>query len=102
MLRSIAMMQPYFFPYIGYFQLINVVDKFILYDNVSYSKQGWINRNKVLVKNADTTYIIVSVKHQNLSKLIKYIEIEERTKWREKTIKTIFLNYRKAPMFKEV
>ena len=42
-------MQPYFFPYIGYFQLINLVDEFIIYDNIEFTKKGWINRNRVLV-----------------------------------------------------
>lgn len=41
-------MQPYFFPYIGYFQLIKSVDKFIIYDNIKYTKKGWINRNRML------------------------------------------------------
>jgi len=44
---KIAVMQPYLFPYIGYWQLINVVDKFVLYDDVNYIKRGWINRNKL-------------------------------------------------------
>ena len=48
---KIAIMQPYFFPYIGYFQLINSVDKFIIYDNIQYTKKGWINRNKILVNS---------------------------------------------------
>ena len=41
-----AIMQPYFFPYIGYFQLISAVDEFIVYDNIKYTKKGWINRNR--------------------------------------------------------
>ncbi len=44
-----AIMQPYFFPYIGYFQLINAVDKFVILDNVNYINKGWINRNRMLV-----------------------------------------------------
>ncbi len=42
-----AIMQPYFLPYIGYFQLINSVDKFVLYDDIKYTKKGWINRNRI-------------------------------------------------------
>ena len=42
---KVAIMQPYFMPYIGYFQLINAVDKFIIYDDVNYINRGWINRN---------------------------------------------------------
>src|SRR5262245_33104169 len=45
---KVAVMQPYFFPYIGYFQLINAVDLFIVYDNIKYTKKGWISRNRIL------------------------------------------------------
>lgn len=45
----VAIMQPYFFPYIGYFQLMNAVDLFIFYDDVQYMKNGWINRNRIAV-----------------------------------------------------
>lgn len=45
-------MQPYFFPYIGYFQLMNAVDTFVLYDDAQYMKGGWINRNRILVNRA--------------------------------------------------
>lgn len=50
---KLGIMQPYFLPYIGYFQLINVVDKFVVYDNIKYTKKGWINRNRILVKGRD-------------------------------------------------
>src|SRR5262245_23275426 len=46
--RSLGIMQPYFFPYLGYWQLIKAVDKFVVYDNVKYTKKGWINRNRIL------------------------------------------------------
>ena len=49
----IAIMQPYFLPYIGYFQLIGAVDKFVVYDNIKYTKKGWINRNRILVNGKD-------------------------------------------------
>ncbi|MFH0726846.1 MAG: WbqC family protein [Pseudomonadota bacterium] len=100
--RSIAIMQPYFFPYIGYFQLITAVDKYILYDNLNFIKYGWVNRNKVLVKNSGTTYITVPLKHKSSFELIKNIETDESVNWREKILKTISLNYQKAPMFQEV
>ncbi|MDX8128383.1 WbqC family protein [Methylomonas sp. OY6] len=49
----VAIMQPYFFPYIGYFQLISAVDIFIVYDNIKYTKRGWINRNRILQNGRD-------------------------------------------------
>jgi hypothetical protein len=49
-------MQPYFLPYIGYFQLIAAVDKFIVYDNIKYTKKGWINRNRMLLNGSDVIF----------------------------------------------
>ena len=49
-------MQPYFLPYIGYFQLIAEVDQFIVYDNIEYTKKGWINRNRMLLNGTDTRF----------------------------------------------
>ena len=51
-----AIMQPYFLPYLGYFQLINSVDIFILYDNIKYTKKGWINRNRILQNGKDIMF----------------------------------------------
>lgn len=53
---KVAIMQPYFFPYIGYFQLINSVDLFIVYDNIKYTKKGWINRNRMLQNGKDVMF----------------------------------------------
>jgi hypothetical protein len=53
---KIAIMQPYFLPYIGYYQLIGAVDLFIVYDNIKYTKKGWINRNRMLVNGADVMF----------------------------------------------
>jgi len=53
---KLAIMQPYFKPYIGYFQLINAVDLFIVYDNIKYTKKGWINRNRMLRDDKDVTF----------------------------------------------
>ncbi len=49
-------MKPYFFPYIGYFQLIASVDRFVVYDNIKYTKKGWINRNRMLQNGSDTIF----------------------------------------------
>ena len=53
-----AIMQPYLFPYIGYFQLINAVDIFVLYDDVNFRKQSWINRNKIMLNGKEHTFTI--------------------------------------------
>jgi hypothetical protein len=100
---KLAIMQPYFFPYIGYFQLIGAVDKFIIYDDVNYIKQGWINRNQILVAGQSHLFV-VPLKRASSFKLIKEIELEEKTyqQWRSKFTKTLEVNYRKAPYYTEV
>jgi hypothetical protein len=54
----IGIMQPYFFPYIGYYQLINATDLFIVYDNIKYTKKGWINRNRMLQNGTDAVFTL--------------------------------------------
>lgn len=55
---KLAIMQPYFFPYIGYFQLIAAADLFIVYDNIQYTKKGWINRNRILQNGKDAIFTL--------------------------------------------
>ncbi len=89
-------MQPYFFPYIGYFQLINSVNKFIFYDDVNFIKGGWINRNRILVNNFPS-YINVEMKGASSFRKIKEVEVNTNYIWRKKMLSTIFLNYKHAP-----
>ena len=67
---KIGIMQPYFFPYIGYWQLINYVDKYVILDDVNYIKRGWINRNRILVNGA-VRYFNVKINKASQNKLIK-------------------------------
>ena len=53
---KLAIMQPYFLPYIGYFQLISAVDVFVVYDNIKYTKKGWINRNRIIQNGRDGVF----------------------------------------------
>lgn len=61
----VAIMQPYFFPYIGYFQLMRAVDQFVFYDDAQYMKNGWINRNRIAIGKGET-WITLPVKHSGL------------------------------------
>jgi len=94
-------MQPYLFPYIGYFQLINAVDKFIILDSVNYIKSGWINRNRILV-NGKPHMFNFGLSNASSFKLIKDIELNKKNIEATKFIKTIDNNYRKAPCFDAV
>jgi hypothetical protein len=98
---KLAIMQPYLFPYIGYFQLINAVDKFVILDDVNYINRGWINRNRVLI-NGEPQLISVPLKEASQNKLINEIEIAIDQKWREKLLKTLQYNYKKAPFSHDV
>jgi hypothetical protein len=93
-------MQPYLFPYIGYYQLIAAVDRFVIYDDVNFIKQGWINRNNILVNGAPYRF---TVPIQSLSSFtaINEVLVDPRTypAWREKFLKTLTQAYAKAPHF---
>lgn len=95
-------MQPYLFPYIGYFQLIQAVDKFVIYDDVQYMKGGWINRNRVLVNKSPYTFTF-SVKKDSFEKNINERYFNQNfNKERKKFLKTITESYGKATNFNEV
>jgi hypothetical protein len=100
-MNSIAVMQPYFFPYIGYFQLIEAVDTFVFYDDVNYITRGWINRNKILINN-EAKYITIPCRGASQNKLIYEVEHALNEKKRGKLIKKIKFTYSKAPFFNEV
>lgn len=99
----LAIMQPYLFPYIGYFQLINAVDKFIVYDDVNFIKQGWINRNNILVQGKSFMFT-VPLKDQSSFRKINEVYINEKSYdlWRSKFLKTLMQSYQKAPFFDEI
>ncbi len=96
---KIAIMQPYFFPYIGYFQLIHAVDKFVFYDDVNYIKGGWINRNNILVNN-EKKFFTLSLVGASSFRLINEIKVDNR--FINKLLKTIKQAYTKAPYFDSV
>ncbi len=100
---KLAIMQPYFFPYLGYYQLVNCVDKFIFCDDVNYIKNGWINRNRILKNNQSFDnkpfYITVRLSGASQNKLINEIPIIDN---RDKLKKTIQVVYKKAPMYESV
>lgn len=94
---NVAIMQPYFLPYIGYFQLIRSVELFILYDNIKYTKKGWINRNRILQNGKD---IVFSLPLENASNSLTIGERRlARDYSRDKLINQIAGAYRRAPYF---
>ena len=99
---KIAIMQPYFFPYLGYFQLIHAVDKFIIYDDINFIKQGWINRNYILA-NGIKHLVSVPVKQISSNNQINKTFVSPfPIQWDLKLINLIFHAYKKAPFFEDV
>jgi WbqC-like protein family len=98
---SIVIMQPYVFPYIGYFQLIYAADVFVFYDDVNYINKGWINRNRILLNGKDHLFTI-PCKEASQNKLIKDIEVLDDPKSMQKLLTTVKAAYAQAPYFGEV
>lgn len=97
---KIGIMQPYFFPYIGYWQLINAVDKYVIYDDVNFIKGGWINRNRILM-NGEAKLINLKMNGASPNKLINEIELANDIVYNKKLLKTIESCYKKAPYFEK-
>ena len=98
---NIAVMQPYFLPYLGYFQLISAVDKFVVLDDVNFINRGWINRNRLLLGGKEHLFTLpLSAASQN--KRICDIALATTDTSNRKLIKTIESAYGKAPQFERV
>lgn len=93
-------MQPYFLPYIGYWQLLNAVDKFVIYDNIQYTKKGWINRNRYLFNGKPFTFTI-PIKNDSDFLDIKDRRVAYDLKFQQKILNKIKPAYSKKPYFKE-
>jgi hypothetical protein len=96
---KVAIMQPYFFPYIGYFQLIAAVDVFIVYDNIKYTKKGWISRNRMLQNGRD---VMFSLSLKSDSDFLDVCERELSAEFnRDKFLNQLKGAYRHAPYFEQ-
>jgi hypothetical protein len=97
---KVAIMQPYFLPYIGYFQLLAATDLFVIYDNIKYTKKGWINRNRFLLNGVAADFVLP------LKKDSDFLDVRDRRLAedfdRGKLLNRFREAYRKAPHFNEV
>lgn len=98
---KLGIMQPYFFPYLGYWQLLKAVDKYIIYDDVNYIKNGWINRNNILL-NGKAHLITIPLDGASPFLPINQIKMTSNVKAKEKILKTIEQAYKKAPFFNQI
>lgn len=91
-------MQPYIFPYLGYYQLVKAVDTFVFFNDVNFIKKGWINRNNILVQNQAYRFTI-SLNNASQNRMINEIEILDYARWKTDFLKILSQNYKKAPHF---
>lgn len=94
---KLGIMQPYFMPYIGYFQLMKAVDKYVVYDDVNYIKGGWVSRNNLLI-NGEKQMFTITLLGASPNKLFNEIEVGDNFK---KLTKTLQVNYSRAPYFNQ-
>ena len=99
---KLAIMQPYFLPYLGYFSLIKHTDEFILFDTVQFIRHGWIERNRILKPSDGWQYIMVPLKKHSRETLIKDIEINNDQQWKEKILAQLQHYKKQAPYFSNV
>lgn len=100
----LGIMQPYLFPYLGYFQLIRNVDKWVVFDDVQYISKGWVNRNRILHpgNEKDWQYITVPISKHSRTSAIKDIEINNNIEWRNKMMGQLTSYKKKSPHYKFV
>lgn len=95
-------MQPYFFPYLGYYQGIHSVDKYLLYDQVTYLKEGWVHRNRFLVVNGQPSYFMARLQQKSSNMRLCEVKLDEKLNWRKKILHSVLYNYRRRPYFNEI
>ena len=89
-------MQPYFVPYLGYFQLLGAVDKFVVLDDVNYINRGWINRNQIAM-NGQPMWLTLPLSAASQNKVIREIEISPDDGWKRKMKRSLTAAYARAP-----
>lgn len=100
---KLGIMQPYFFPYIGYFQLISSVDQWVVFDTPQYIRHGWVNRNRILHPQAGPKYILLPLARHSKDDVIGEILLHPGTEWKLKIMAQLKDYYRKkAPNFNAV
>ena len=99
---KVAIMQPYFFPYVGYFALVEAVDRFIIFDTPQYDRKGWMNRNRILNPSSDWQYINAGVLKPRFGASIRDVKLVENSEWKKKLFRQL-KHYKKiAPYYSDV
>jgi len=99
---KLGIMQPYFFPYLGHFDLINQVDEWIVFDTAQYMRHHWVNRNRVLHPNTGWQYITVPLRKHRRDVPINQVEIAMESDWRGRILRQLQHYRKEAPYYKQV
>lgn len=99
---NVAIMQPYFAPYLGYISLIKHTDEFILFDTVQFIRHGWIERNRILKQNEGWLYIQVPLEKHSRETFIKDIKINNESDWKKKILSQLITYKKVAPNYYKV
>lgn len=100
---KLAIMQPYFFPYIGYFQIMKMVDQWVIFDNVQFVNKGWVNRNRILHPDIqkEWQYITIPLANKNRFSNINAIEMHPIKDWQDELLGKLTVYRKKAPFYKQ-
>lgn len=99
---KIAIMQPYLFPYIGYFSLLKNTDYFLFFDTPQYIRKGWINRNRILKSDGSAIYFTIPIEKQHREATIDSMKVIQNEEWENKILGQLSVYKNKAPFYKEV
>jgi len=101
-MKNVAIMQPYFAPYLGYISLIKHSDEFILFDTVQFIRHGWIERNRILKQNVGWLYIQVPLEKFSRETLIRDVKINNEADWKKKILSQLVIYKKTAPNYYKV
>jgi hypothetical protein len=99
-MKKVVIMQPYFFPYLGYFHLLDSCDIFVFLDNVNYINRGWVNRNQFIFSGSPNMFTI-PLNGASQNKLINEIEIADG-RWTKLFLKSLEMSYKKTKCYSEL
>jgi hypothetical protein len=97
----LGIMQPYFFPYLGYFELISRVDRWVVFDTAQYIRHGWVNRNRILHPSSGWQYVVVPLEKHGRDTPIREIRVHREQPWKERIVGQLQHYRRRAPHFRQ-
>jgi len=100
-MKRISILQPGYIPWLGFFEQMVYADTFVIYDDVQYDKNGWRNRNRIKTPQGILWLTVPVLSSGKTGQIVREVEIDNKLNWRKNHLKSIELNYKKAPFFKD-